>query len=81
MAEVSLEDALRIVAPYLEAVLKRHRAHYDSELLCEEIVYYTPDFNPTIFKGIPTETIVENTRDFFNYKKTTFGEMRQEFFQ
>jgi hypothetical protein len=77
--EPSIEACLRVVAPRLQAVLKRHHANYDFEELCEEILNYVPDFNPAIFKGIPTETIVGNTKEFFEYKKTTFIEMRKEF--
>jgi hypothetical protein len=77
--EPDVEACLRVVAPRLEAILKRHRCRYDFEALCEEIVHYIPDFNPEIFKGIPTSLLVANTMEYFDYKKTTLHEMRKEF--
>jgi hypothetical protein len=76
-----VEACLHVVAPRLEAVLRRHRANYDFEEFCNEIVNYVPDFKPSIFQGIPTHLIVENTKEFFDYKKTTYTEMRKEFLQ
>jgi hypothetical protein len=78
--DTSISDALQLIAPRLEAVLKRHHARYDFQEFCQEIIDYVPDFKPTIFQGISMCTIVENTQDFFEYKKTTYKEMRKEFF-
>jgi hypothetical protein len=77
--EPDIEACLRVVAPRLEAVLKRHRCRFDFEQICEEIMNYIPDFNIQIFSGIPTTLLVTNTRDYFDYKKTTLHEMRKEF--
>jgi hypothetical protein len=77
--EPDIEACLRVVAPRLEAVLKRHRCRYDFEALCEEIVNFVPDFNLAIFTGITTSLLVDNTKEFFDYKKTTLIDMRREF--
>jgi hypothetical protein len=78
--DTSIYDAVQLIAPRLEGVLKRHRARYDFQEFCQEIIDYIPDFEPKIFQGISMVIIVENTQAFFENKKTTWKEMRKEFF-
>jgi hypothetical protein len=77
--EPDVEACLRVIAPRLEGVLKRHRARYNFEEFCEEIVNYVADFTPSIFTGITSPILIANTSEFFDFKKMTLHEMRKEF--
>jgi hypothetical protein len=77
--EVSIYEAMTIVAPRLKAVLHRHRIKIDFDQLCEEIVHYLPDFNMKMFSSVQSWELAETLMPIFNFNKSTAYEMRIEF--
>jgi uncharacterized membrane protein YoaT (DUF817 family) len=77
--EVTIYDAMVIVAPRLQAVLKRHRIKIDFEQLCEEIVHFLPDYDVKIFSSIASWELAETLIPIFNFTKSTAYDMRIEF--
>jgi hypothetical protein len=79
--DVTIYDAMKIVAPRLEIVLKRHRSNLNFDKICEEVVHFIPDYSPELFKEFKPFELVEAIKDFFDYHKTTAIGIRQEFLQ
>jgi hypothetical protein len=74
-------DAMMIIAPNMEKVWNRHRIKYSFNDFCNEVVYYTPEYSPKMFDRFKTWELVDAIKDFFEFKKTTAFEVRQEFLQ
>jgi hypothetical protein len=79
--EVTVYQAMTIIAPRLQAVLKRHHTKLNFDQICEEVVHFVPDFSEDLFKEFRPYELVEGIKDFFDYHKTTAAGIRQEFLQ